>query len=509
MTRIPAYTTLAILWLTAMTSFATAGSTNGVFNVLDFGAQGDGIHDDTDPVQSAVDACVANGGGQVILPGGKTFLTGAIVLGSGVDFHLARGAVLKGSARWQDYGAAGSLLFARDATGLSISGDGTIDGNGKAVWHALADETAGGDVNKPGWWPQSFCGVWWPFGRDANDKSITPGRPMEIILIGCRQVRLRDFTIRNAPSWTVHPVGCDDLAIDSISIHNDWDTANNDGIDLDHCKNARVANCQIGTADDGIVIKNTPNFASFGASENITVTGCVIASRSAALKIDEVYTSPGVRNVVFDACTISRSNRGLAIQSRDIGDIENVLFSNMTIETQVQPPKWWGAGEPIYISNLPRNGIAPLGHVRQIRFSNLLCRGENGIYLRGCDVHPLEDLVFDNVRIEVGKTGTVPGGFYDDRPMGMFPDGTFAGIYTNQIAGIHADYTSGLVLRDTTVTWGAKENFYGAALESGHAEGLTLENFTGTSAQPGKVPDQILDEPQPSPSSPFRSTPLR
>ena len=278
MTRI--YALLFVLILKAITPCASAAGADGIFNVLDFGARGDGISDDTVQVQKTVDACIANGGGQVVLPGGKTFLTGAITLGSQVDFHLARGAVLKGSPRWQDYGTAGALIFARDATGLSISGDGTLDGNDKAVWQALADETAGGDVTKPGWWPQSFCGIWWPFGRSANDHSLVPGRPMQIILVGCRNVRLRDFTISNAPSWTVHPVGCNDLSIDSLSIHNDRDVANNDGIDLDHCKNVRVANCLIDTADDGIVIKNTPNFAAFGRSENITVTGCVISSRS-------------------------------------------------------------------------------------------------------------------------------------------------------------------------------------------------------------------------------------
>jgi len=497
MTRIFAKALLVVLILRAIGPHAAAESTNGVFNVLDFGARGDGISDDTAPVQKAVDACVGNGGGQVILPGGKTFLTGAITLGSKVDFYLARGAVLKGSPHWQDYGTAGALIFARDATGISISGDGVIDGNDKAVWQALADETAGGDVTKPGWWPQSFCGIWWPFGRSAKDHSLVPGRPMQIILIGCRDVRLRDLTISNAPSWTVHTVGCDDLSINGISIHNNRDVANNDGIDLDHCKNVRVANCLIDTADDGIVIKNTPNFASFGGSENITVTGCIITSRSAALKIDEIYTTPGVRNVVFDGCTIYNSNRGLCIQSRDIGDIENVVFANMTIATQVQPEKWWGAGEPIYVGNLPRNsttGTTPLGHVRHIRFSNLLCTGENGVYLRGCAQQPLEDIVFDNVRVEVGKTGAVRGGFYDDRPIGgASTGGTFSGLYTNTIAGIHADFTRGLVLRDTSITWGVKEDFYGAALESQHAEGLKLENFSGQSAQPGKIADKILE----------------
>jgi hypothetical protein len=338
-------------------------------------------------------------------------------------------------------------------------------------------------MNKSGWWPQSFCGVWWPFGRSADDKSLAPGRPMQIILIGCKQVRLRDITIRNAPSWTVHPVGCEDLVIDSISILNDWNVANNDGIDLDHCRNVRVANCHIDTADDGIVLKNTPNFAGYGRSENITVTGCTIASRSCALKLDEAYVVPGIRNVVFDACVIFRSNRGLCIQSRDEGDIENILFSNMTIETQLQPAKWWGAGEPIHISNLPRNKDTKLGHVRQIRFSNILCKGETGIYLRGCAAQPIEDLVFDNVRVEVGKTTDVPGGFYDDRPNGLSPNGQFIGIYTNAIAGIFARNVNRLTLRNTQVVWtGPKRDIYGEALDEAQIQNLTLDHDYFSSA---------------------------
>ena len=475
----PSIVALALSMLVFTTFAAFAADNRGVFNVLDFGAKGDGTNNDTDAIQKTIDACAANGGGQVLLPGGKTFLTGAITLQSGVDFHLARGAVLQGSERWQDYGPAGALLFAKDAIGVSISGDGILDGNDKAVWQKLADELAGGDVNKPGWWPQSFCGVWWPFGRSASDKTLAPGRPMMIILIGCKQVHIRDITLRNAPSWTVHPVGCEDLAIDSISILNDWNVANNDGIDLDHCRNVRVANCHIDTADDGIVLKNTPNFAGYGRSENITVTGCTIASRSCALKLDEAYAPPGIRNVVFDACVIYRSNRGLCIQSRDAGDIENVLFSNITIETQLQPGKWWGAGEPIHISLLPRNPDTKLGHVRQIRFSNLLCRGESGIYLRGCAAQPIEDVVFDNVRVEVGKTTDQPGGFYDDRPNGLLANGQFVGIYTNTVAGIFAREVNGLTLRGVQVTWSSPKNsIYGQALDQDAVRDLTLDHDT-------------------------------
>jgi len=451
-----------------------AASDAGVFNVIDYGAKGDAATDDTPFVQKAVDACAANGGGQVLLPGGKTFLTGAITLRSEVDFHLARGAVLKASPRWQDYGEAGALVFARDATNVTISGDGALDGNDKAVWQKLADELAGGDVNKPGWWPQAFCGVWWPFGRDATNKTLAPGRPMMIIFIGCNHARIRDITIRGASSWTTHPIGCDDLVIEGISILNDWNIPNNDGIDIDHCQNVRVANCHIDTADDAIVLKNTPNFASYGACEHITVTGCTLASRSAALKADEAYARPGIRNVIFDACVISRSNRGLCIQGRDEGDIENVLFSNIIIETRLQPHKWWGASEPIYVSNAPRRPASSLGHVRHIRFSNILCDSECGVYLHGCAQQPLEDIAFDNVRVAIHKTSDNPGGFYDERPDGSAAGGDFPGIYTNAIAGIFARDIRGLRLQNAQVTWaGPKDPIYGAPLDIGQIQDLT------------------------------------
>ena len=277
------------------------------------------------------------------------------------------------------------------------------------------------------------------------------------------------------------------MVIDSISILNDWNVPNNDGIDLDHCRNVRVANCHIDTADDGIVLKNTPNFASYGRCENITVTGCTIASRSCALKLDEAYAPPGIRNVVFDACVIFRSNRGLCIQSRDAGDIENILFSNITIETQLQTSKWWGAGEPIHVSLLPRHPDTKLGHVRQIRFSNILCKGESGIYLRGCAAQPLEDIVFDNVRVEVGKSTGVPGGFYDDRPMGEATGGQFAGIYTNAIAGIFARDVAGLTIRNTQVVWaGEKDKIYGEALDAATIQNLALDHDSFDSSPTSK-----------------------
>jgi hypothetical protein len=192
--------------------------------------------------------------------------------------------------------------------------------------------------------------------------------------------------------------------------------------------------------------------------------------------------------VVFDACVIYQSNRGLCVQGRDEGDIENVLFSNITIETQLQPGKWWGAGEAIYVSNRPRNPGTKLAHLRQIRFSNILCQGENGIYLRGSTNQPIEDVVFDNVRVQLGKTTDIPGGFYDDRPIGgASAGGQFNGVYKSPIAGIFARDVDGLTLRNMQVVWDTPKNsIFGEALDEDQVQNLTLDHDSFNSTAPAR-----------------------
>ncbi len=238
----------------------------------------------------------------------------------------------------------------------------------------------------------------------------------------------------------------------------------------------RISDCHIEAGDDCIVLKSG---REFGACENVTVTGCTLVSTSCALKVG---TGPwtAIRNVVFDGCVITNSNRGLGIQLRDAGDIENIVFSNMVVETRLFHDDWWGKAEPIHISAVRRRPDAPIGKVRHVRFSNILCRGEAGAFISGSPDSIIEDVVLDNVRLEINKTSKWPGGMHDRRP----PEDADH-LYPHRTAGVFIEHARDVTLRNVEVVWGEnRPNYFGPALECHHVHGLALREFRGESAHP-------------------------
>ena len=275
---------------------------------------------------------------------------------------------------------------------------------------------------------------------------------------------------------------------------------------MDHCRNVRISNCYVHTGDDAIVLKNTllcDRWGELGPCENITVTGCVLVSRSSALKIDEVWND--CRNVVFDSCVIDASHRGLCIQSRDRGNIENILFSNIIVNTQLFSAWWWGRAEPICITHMPRNAETPLGKVRNITFSNIVCNSENSIYIHGWKENPVEDIVLDNVKVTIDKKTHWSGGWYDPRPGKFFESNKFGatspedqlnvhkGLYRHETVGVYCENARDVTLRDVQVRWGEnRPAYYGAALETHNVRRLVLDNFKGHAAHKD-LPDRIIE----------------
>lgn len=454
------------------------------FNIKDFGAVGDGMNDDANGIQKAIDQCSSAGGGKVIVPSGHVFMAGPFDLKSNVDLSVERGAkiisnpdecIYTESAFKQNRSEGTIWIGAKGAHNIAITGGGEIDGRGLAFMD-------GED-------PAAF--------RLKPVTDFDP-RPHLLTLVGCKNVTIRDVILSNAAYWCVHLVGCEDVVIHGIRILNNLKIRNGDGIDPDHCRNVRISDCHIESGDDCICLKNRREYAEFGPCENITVTGCTMISTSCAVKLGS-ENMDAIRNVVFDSCVISSSNRGIGIQNRDEGTVENVIFSNMIVESRLFDDVWWGKAEPIYITafnrnldahwRFPESGIRQnVGKIKNIRFQNILCKSESGVYISGNEVSQPEDILLENVRVEINKTTKYTGGKFDRRPCDV------EGIVDHNTTGFFLSHAKNITLRNCEVKWGEnRPDYYGSAIEAEHVEELSIENFKGDAAFPNRDKRIVID----------------
>lgn len=418
---------------------ACSNSKDGVYNVLDYGAKGDGTTDDAVAIQKAIDDCNANGGGQVLFPTGYTFLSGPVELKSNVDIHLDVQSTWKAnpdesiyhlSAFGANEGEGMMWIYADGVENLSFSGKGTIDGNGVAF---MGEELLDSYELKP-------------------ITTFDP-RPHVLTLKGVNRLSIKDITIQNGAYWTVHLIGCYDALIDGISLKNNLKIRNGDGIDIDHSRKVRISNCFIESGDDCICLKNRREYEEYGPCKDIVVTNCVMTGRSCAIKIGS-ENMDSISNVLFDNCVITASNRGLGIQNRDEGTVTNVVFSNMIIDCKYFSDVWWGKAEPIYVTSYPRavgnhkdagwrfpKGATEgkCGEVSEIYFHNIKCYGENGCFIGGDTQDKVNHIYLDNVDLTFEKRTDYPGGQYDKRPCvgDGFVEGPAYGLYVDTASDVH------------------------------------------------------------------------
>lgn len=442
------------------------------YNVLQYGAKGDGKTNDAFAIQHAIDDCAKNGGGRVVLQSGKVYYSDSIRLKANVDLHLQKGARLKATSNIDGYIRPNKLIndpktalignpvtgkpsfvfiYAFEADGCTVSGEGVIDANG-----------------------HSFV--------QRKDRYYVTGdfypRPTVIYVEKCNHITFKDVTIVDAPFWTLHPAGCNDVLIDKIRILNDLDVANSDGIDPDRCTNVRITGCHIECADDCICLKATRGNSEYGNTENIIVQGCTLVSTSAAVKIGTEGTG-SFKNIIVSDCIISRSNRGLSIQVRDCGSVENVLYSNIIIETRRFCPDWWGTAEPIVITAFDRDENTKCGKVKGVRFSNITAKGENGVLIHGSADNYIEDVSFENCRITLTKTSKWQSGLYDLRPCLDW------GVENLGNAAFFIRNAKDVTIMKTKTAWGEVCESYTHALDAENVENLELIRFEGAAAQSG------------------------
>ncbi|MBD3358838.1 MAG: hypothetical protein GF363_16910 [Chitinivibrionales bacterium] len=182
-------------------------------------------------------------------------------------------------------------------------------------------------------------------------------------------------------------------------------------------------------------------------------------------------------------CTVRESNRGIALQIRDGGNVENVIFSNIAIQTRLFHDNWWGKGEPIHISCIPRHGDSKLGVISNVLFSNIIAKAESGIYLFGHQKDNITNVTFDTVALTINKCTSYKGGIHDRRPSELVE-----GLVDHPTSGIYCAHAQDITFRNTRIRWGENiPDYFAHAFESHDMGGLELDNFSGRSA----FPDQI------------------
>lgn len=459
-----------------------------VYNVLDFGAKNNGNDLTTADIQKAINACFADGGGQVYVPKG-TYLVGTLNLRSNVEFHFETGAVLKATTDLSQYQRNNKQLagvfYTENSENVSITGNGTIFGQGMEFMEKTVAKKIVGEVNK-------YIRQGYDFRKVESGIGDGPVNPKDrfhqmVIFSNCVNVKLSDFECVDAPYWTFLIVHCDRVTVRGVSIDNNLLIPNSDGLDIISSSNVNVSDCYFSCGDDAIVLAGyAHHFGDPGykgilkPSKNINVSNCVLRSRSSAIRIGG-WDQNHMSNYNFDNITIFDSNCGINITVRDSGSVQNINFTNMRIETRMHTGDWWGNGEPIKISTLRGVPDSPIGIVKNINFSNITCLSENSILMYASDESKIENVYFNNFDFVLKRSALekVSGGNFDLRP------NTVQGkeLYKSNIPVVYMENVENVYFNQGNIGWqGVGESYHTNAIEAIKVNNMKLNNMTATAS---------------------------
>jgi parallel beta-helix repeat protein len=387
-----------ILYAIGVMGQANTENQEQVFDPIDYGAVPDGKTICTKAIQEAIDICSGSGGGIVRISGGE-FLTGTIFLKSNVHLELSEKSTLLGITDLKQYPktktgyrsytdnyTARSLIFGENLSNISITGEGTIDGQG------------------------------------ANFEGNYKKRPYVIRLITCKNVRIEDISFRNSAMWMQHYLACDSVEIRGIHV---WNHANknNDGIDIDGCHQVIIEDCIVDSDDDGICLKST----SERACENVVIRNCTISSHCNAIKCG-TESSGGFKNIVIQDCKIQPSKQedviygqrkglaGIALEIVDGGVMDNVRVSAIQInETSAPIFIRLGNRGRVFKKGQTRPGV---GILQNVSISEIIAKGSGdlGCVAAGITGHNIENLSISNIKM------SFKGGGIEEDAIRDFPE---------------------------------------------------------------------------------------
>jgi len=433
-----------------------------MINIKDFGAVGDGVTDNTKAFNNAIEQ-----GGKIIVSAGK-FLTGPIRLKSNVNLRLEKDAIIVFNdnfdnwpavkSRWEGVECFGysPCVYGEYLTNVSITGAGIIDGSGQAWWKEFKRRKTSGQTKPESNRDKEFAKL-----NENTDLSDCGGggigsfffRPQLIQFNNCSNVLLDCFTTRNSPFWNTHLLYCKNVTVNNVTFQNPQDGVNGDGLAIDSCDGVKVSDCTFDVNDDCCGFKSGIGKDGMRVNkpcQNVVVRNCKMLRGHGSIVMGS-ETAGGIRNIEISDCVFNGNDRGLRIKSRRgrAGTVENITLDKITMNgvgCPVVMHLYYECGaKPEEIAAISDRNQRPVTEttpcIRNIKITNVTAENAQtaAAFLLGLPERPIENILFENVKIAMAKDGKPA------RPAMAF------GVKEMQGQGIVAEYVKDFVQRNVCI----------------------------------------------------------
>jgi len=368
------------------------------YSIADYGAISDPDIVQTELIQSVIDKAAAEGGGVVVIPEG-IYKSGALFFKQGTHLHLVRGAVLLGSDSIFDFPLIdtriegeickyfSALVNVDGLDGFTLTGSGTIDGNGSPYWKAFR-----------------LRRQWNPKCTNKDEQ-----RPRLVHISNSRNITVSDVTLQNSPFWTCHVYKSEYIKLNNLRIFSPIApirSASADGIDLDVCSNVHVKACRITVNDDAVCFKGgkgpwADQDPVNGPNSTILVEDCFF-DRTTGSCVTCGSECIQTHNIIVRNCKVDRGQSLLQLKMRpdtpqhyEYIRIENITGSCSTV-LNIAP---W-----TQFFDLKGREDIPRSYGEHIVFKNLdlECRSFANVRAQD-DQYTLNDITFENVKVQTPR----------------------------------------------------------------------------------------------------------
>mgnify|MGYP001297335932 FL=1 len=398
-----------------------------IFYVHDYGAMGDGETLNTKPIQAAIDACFAQGGGIVTFAQG-VYLTGSIFVKEGVNLNIPKGVTLLGSEDIKDYPdidtrVAGlemvwpaALINVERQKNVMISGDGIVNGQGKVFWEK-----------------------YWTMRKDYESRGLRwivdydCKRPRTLVVSNSEDVTIKDITFQQSGFWTIQVLYSSYCTVDGVVVQNNigGHGPSTDGVDIDSSSRILVQNCDIDCNDDNFCLKSGRDADGLRVNrptEYVVIRDCLSRAGGGLLTLGS-ETSGGIRYVLAENLKATGTKVGFRLKSAMTrgGTIEHIYVRNIEMNDvgiafeaslnwhpaysySTLPKEYEGKEVPIHWTKMLEKPDSKKGipFFKDVNLSDLIVNNSRTLMqVEGAKESLIENFTLTNIEADVENAGSI------------------------------------------------------------------------------------------------------